>query len=160
MPGIGLSYFHLVQNSSNILCSYLDPYEYAERFCNLKNVSIMSLNIQSLPAKFQEFQELIHVLSSSKCSPDVICLQEIWQIHDNMNLSLPGYSKLEYRIRNNNVQGGGLVFMFDRILHILCLLFTLSSLIVCLSHSSLKLPWINRKFWSAMYIGPTLGTLT
>jgi hypothetical protein len=100
-------FFGSPYDSSNISCSYLDPLEYSSRFSNLKHVSIMSFNIQSLPAKFHELKELIHMLSSSKCSPDVICLQEIWQIHENMDFSLPGYSKLEYKIRNNNVQGGG-----------------------------------------------------
>jgi hypothetical protein len=37
--------------SSNIVCSYLDPAEYAARFSNLKNVPIMSFNIQSLSAE-------------------------------------------------------------------------------------------------------------
>ena len=94
-------------DSSNILCTYIDPNEYSVSFRNLKNFSIMSFNIQSLSAKFQELKELMHIFASNKCSPDVICLQEIWHINENMDFSLPGYSKLEYKIRSNNTQGGG-----------------------------------------------------
>ena len=42
----------------------------------------MSLNIQSLPSKFIEFNDMISNLNVKKCSPDVIALQEIWQIQD------------------------------------------------------------------------------
>jgi hypothetical protein len=66
------------------VCSYLDPAEYAARFSNLKHVSIMSFNIQSLSAKKKE---LIHMLSCSRFSPDVICLQEIWPNSVNPTLT-------------------------------------------------------------------------
>jgi exonuclease III len=105
----------------------------------------MSFNIQSLPAKFHELKELIHMLSSSKCSPDVICLQEIWQIHENMDFSLPGYSKLEYKIRNNNVQGGGLAYMLNPISHIVFLPFIPFFQIVYLNRFLLKSPFKSLK---------------
>ena len=49
---------------------------------NQKNFSFMSLNIQSLTSKFIEFNDMISNLNVNKCSPDVIALQEIWQIQD------------------------------------------------------------------------------
>jgi hypothetical protein len=42
-----------------------------------KDVSIMSLNIQSSSSKFMEFSELINLLMESDCAPDIICLQEL-----------------------------------------------------------------------------------
>ena len=43
----------------DVQCSYLDENQYINNFKNLKNISILSLNIQSLSSKFAEFQELI-----------------------------------------------------------------------------------------------------
>jgi hypothetical protein len=45
-------------------------------------------------------------------SPDVICLQELWQIHDTNSLSLNQYKPIVYKTRSNNVQGGGVGFYF------------------------------------------------
>jgi exonuclease III len=43
----------------------------------------------------------------SNCAPDVICLQETWQIPNSNLLSLPNYFPLEYLTRRNSLQGGG-----------------------------------------------------
>jgi len=88
-------------------CFYVDPAEYTTMYRNCKNVSIMSFNIQSIAAKFSEFTEFIDVLYKADCSPDVICLQELWRFPVYANFVLPGYSRLEYKLRGNNVQGGG-----------------------------------------------------
>jgi len=66
----------------------------------------MTFNIQSISAKFSDFCELISLFNDSNCSPDVICLQELWQFSPFMNLSLNGYHPLCYKLRNN-AQGGG-----------------------------------------------------
>jgi len=70
-------------------------------------LSIFSLNIQSISAKFQEFLELINLFSAHNCSPDVICLQELWRFPEYANFSLPGYNPLIFKLRNSNTQGGG-----------------------------------------------------
>jgi hypothetical protein len=70
-------------------------------------LSILTLNIQSLPAKFTEFSEWISFLQLSKSEPDIICLREIWQFPDHTLFNLPGYNELMYKSRRNNVQGGG-----------------------------------------------------
>jgi hypothetical protein len=93
--------------TSNIRCDYTDPVSYSNDFKNLTELSVLSLNVQSLSAKFSELKDLITLLSKTKSEPDVICLQEIWQISPHADFSLPGYSKLEFKIRSNNVQGGG-----------------------------------------------------
>jgi hypothetical protein len=42
-------------DSLQISCTYYDENEYSFKFKNLKNFSMLSLNIQSLSAKFNEF---------------------------------------------------------------------------------------------------------
>jgi hypothetical protein len=69
----------------------------------------MSLNIQSLPAKFNELEELIQSFISNNCEPDFICLQEtwrIWRIVDSSLYALDNY-ELEIKSRSKNTQGGG-----------------------------------------------------
>ena len=72
----------------------------------LLKFSYLSWNIQSLPAKFNEFQEFINVLNHNNCSPDVICLQETWKIIDKNLFALPNYS-LPETLQRSNSQGGG-----------------------------------------------------
>jgi Reverse transcriptase (RNA-dependent DNA polymerase) len=92
---------------TNLNCSYIDEFEYA-KLCTSKNeISLLSLNIQSLSAKFTEFSALINHLRSNNCEPDVVCIQELWQFPNEVNFSLFGYHPLIYTLRRNNVQGGG-----------------------------------------------------
>jgi hypothetical protein len=67
----------------------------------------MSFNIQSLPAKFTEFSEMISFMANKNCSPDIICLQETWKIIDPDMFVLYGYHAPVFKLRNNNAQGGG-----------------------------------------------------
>jgi endonuclease/exonuclease/phosphatase family metal-dependent hydrolase len=91
----------------NISSIYTTEYE----FIKLKNVknqaSVMSFNIQSISAKFNEFFNFVALLQSINCAPDVICLQELWQFPNDVNFSLPGYHSLVYELRKGGVQGGG-----------------------------------------------------
>ncbi len=66
----------------------------------------MSLNIQSVPSKFNELEELIQSFTSNNCEPDFICLQETWRIVDPSRYALDNY-ELEIKSRGRNVQGGG-----------------------------------------------------
>ena len=71
------------------------------------NLTILSLNIRSLPNKVAK---LTNLLSQISTIPSIISLQEIWS--SNGNLALEGYSKLEYysrdtsEIPNPNCGGG------------------------------------------------------
>jgi hypothetical protein len=51
---------------SNFKCTYLDPLETCTYLCNDNRISLMSINIQSLPAKFNELNELINLFASKK----------------------------------------------------------------------------------------------
>ncbi len=98
-------------DNSTFQCTYVDPFKFVIDYKNVKNISIMTLNVQSLNAKFNDLFELIATLTKNNCSPDVLCLQELWQFPSDVDFQLPGYSKLNYKLRGNGVQGGGLVPM-------------------------------------------------
>jgi hypothetical protein len=90
-----------------ISCSYLDELQFSTSYKNSEKFSLVSFNTQSLSAKFLEFNELIIMLQTDRCVPDVICLQEIWQFPDPLMFCLPGYNPLIYKTHRNNVRGGG-----------------------------------------------------
>ena len=83
-------------NDSNFSCYYLDETSFCTKFRNTNNFFVMCLNIQSLSAKFNDLHQLISNMLYSNCAPDVICLQETWQIPNSNLLSLPNYFPLEY----------------------------------------------------------------
>ena len=89
---------------TNINCNYLD----IDEISNIpnSNLSILSINIQSLPAKFLEISDLIHELSLLNNSPDIICLQETWQIFDTSLFQLQNYNLIEINSRVS-ARGGG-----------------------------------------------------
>jgi len=97
--------------SSNFHCSYIDPIVFSQTYNNNKKFSIMSLNIQSISAKMNVLTALLSLFNSNLCSPDIICLQELWQFPENAVISLPGYGPLIYKLRCGGVQGGGVGFL-------------------------------------------------
>jgi endonuclease/exonuclease/phosphatase (EEP) superfamily protein YafD len=97
--------------SLQISCDYYDENEYSLKYRNLKNFSMLSLNIQSLSAKFNEFRELLSHFDSAACSPDIIFIQETWKIFDPTHFSLHNYSPLQFICRDNR-QGGGVGLYF------------------------------------------------
>ena len=88
----------------NLNCSYTETQ-------NLKNLNpekftVLSLNIQSLPAKFNELSELMTEFPSFDLSPEVICLQETWNVLDNSMFPLHNYHSLLTNLRRT-ARGGG-----------------------------------------------------
>ena len=80
---------------------------------NLKNITelnnkhglrIVSWNICSLIPKLEEVKQFV-----DQTSPDILCLQEIWQIPSNINISLTGYHDPFVKQRKNNKKGGGVI---------------------------------------------------
>ena len=98
----------------DIQCNYMDESQYVSSFKNTKQFSYMSLNLQSLPAKFNEFHDLIQNLTSNCCSPDIILLQEIWQLHNPSSFNISNYSPIEFKCRQNNMHGGGVALYIKR----------------------------------------------
>jgi len=93
-------------DSKNINCTYINENEIKKLKLN-SDFTLCSINIQSLPAKFSELCQFINILNHSNASPDILCLQELWQFPDSVSFVLPGYHPLIYKLRRNNVQGGG-----------------------------------------------------
>ena len=91
-------------------CTYVSE-DAVSLLSNPKLLKIMSLNIQSLTAKFSELKDFLSQLSISNSLPDIICLQELWNIHDTTLFNLKGYSPLECILRKNS-QGGGVGIYF------------------------------------------------
>lgn len=98
--------FQSTYSDISTLCKYYDENELITLCKKSKNKLFLSINVQSLPSKFSEFEEFVNVLSRNECSPDFICLQEIWQIPDENSIQLKNYN-FEYICRSNGVQGGG-----------------------------------------------------
>jgi hypothetical protein len=73
----------------------------------------MSINIQSLPAKFLEFSEMISFMSKHKCNPDIICIQETWKIVDPELFCLPGYHCPVFKVRDLKQGGGVAIYVND-----------------------------------------------
>ena len=99
---------NIISPYSNIdmCCKYFDETEFVNEF-KLKNEQLfLSLNVQSLPAKFNELEDFITYLKNNRCEPDFICLQETWKIIDQSLFNIEGYN-LEIKSRSKNTQGGG-----------------------------------------------------
>ena len=91
----------------DLICNYLDETSFVNKYKATNKFSYFSLNIQSLPSKFNEFSELINNFSHNSCSPNIIFLQEIWRINDSSHFYLNNYHPLQFKCRQNNSQGGG-----------------------------------------------------
>ena len=89
----------------DILCSYIQTDEIVKKISTEK-FSIISLNIQSLSAKFDSFSNLINELITTNHNPDVICLQETWDIRDCSMFNISNYHPLELNLRST-ARGGG-----------------------------------------------------
>ena len=93
-----------------VSCDYMDEDQFIVKYKNTSNMSILSMNVQSLQSKFSELTDFIDQLCINDCQPDIIALQELWIINDPDILSLKGYHKLVYKSRSNKTQGGGVGF--------------------------------------------------
>ena len=88
-------------------CNYIDETAFVKKYNTSNNFSYLSLNIQSLSSKFNDFNEFINNLTHNNCSPNIILLQEIWRINDASHYNLNNYHPLQFKCRHNNIQGGG-----------------------------------------------------
>ena len=88
-------------------CEYLSEVETINKYKNANKPSVLSINIQSLQSKFNNFSTFINSLLVNKCAPDIICIQELWQIPGSDYFILDGYHPLVYKLRHSSTQGGG-----------------------------------------------------
>ena len=76
---------------------------------NKGDFSLLSLNIQSIRAKFDKFNCLLKYLNENNCTFSAICIQESWlkENDDTSLLEIPGYTLIHQGTRCTN--HGGLV---------------------------------------------------
>ena len=100
------------ENPSNIILQksfFLDLEKLAADFSNSNSPLVFSINIQSLNSKFEKLKILISTLIAQNVCPDIIVLQETWNVPYPDLFSLPGYSPLIVNNRNYT-NGGGVGF--------------------------------------------------
>ena len=122
---------HLGGIENNSLISILDidnnelqvikhsPYYDLNKFKTLVNeknkiVCILSLNIQSIYAKFDELEAFIEELHNLQYKLNVVCLQDCWisnQIY-SLNIQLPGYDCITQGKYSSD--RGGLIIYVDK----------------------------------------------
>ena len=96
----------------DILCNYFDENQFVSKFSGSNNFNLFSLNIQSLPSKYNALQDLINNFNINNCQPDVLCIQETWQVPDPSLFPLINYNQFICNLRSNSIQGGGVGFYF------------------------------------------------
>jgi hypothetical protein len=94
-------------NPNLFSCNYVNETQLSLELSSADNFSVMSINVQSLPAKFSELKDLLYVLQSNNYLPDLILLQEIWHVADASLFILDSYQPLVYKCRANGRGGGG-----------------------------------------------------
>ena len=93
-------------------CVYYEPETFFHKTAKLDKVafSIFSLNIRSLPGKWNEFQNFLSTNIANNFRFDILALQEIWSVPGMFYL--PGYSQLHFIVRekglSNRNAGGGI----------------------------------------------------
>ena len=99
-------------NSVKHKCDYIDINDFCNVYgTNSNQFSFYSHNVRSLVNKFDDFKLLIDSLNHKKFKFSVIAITELWSIPPNNNFNIPGYSPLQFKVRNklgnkHNVRGG------------------------------------------------------
>ena len=86
-------------------CSYLDISEVA-KYSRINTFVVSHLNIHSLPDKFDNFVDLLNMLTGKNLLPDIICLCETFLSEKNFSkYNFDGFD-LFSQYRKNRKQGG------------------------------------------------------
>ncbi len=94
----------------NISSKYYDNNSLIETFSNTNTPLILSLNIQSLPSKYNALLDLITNLTNNNIRIDIIALQETWNIPYPDLLAIPGFHPLIFETRPRNRGGGWILY--------------------------------------------------
>lgn len=116
------NFFSLIENENeecmytniDINSNYYEEQEFCSKFSNNKNDSILSLNIQSLSSKFNDFKEFLTSIESSNFNFSIISLQEIYKIVDKEYFNIDNLIFVFKQCSNSN--GGGMVSILILIL--------------------------------------------
>ena len=103
-------------SETDFKCAYIETTHFRNN-PTINDFSVLSLNIQSLPAKYNELNDILNKLFASNFTPEVICLQEIWQINDPSLFPLSNFQTLELNTRTNARGGGVGIFVKNNIVY-------------------------------------------
>ena len=94
-----------ILNDLDLDCSFMDEKAFVKSFSNSNNIKIISLNIQSIVAKFSEFNTFFDKLAINKALPDFFLLQETFA-KDFSFLGVKGFKPV-FDARPQGSRGGG-----------------------------------------------------
>ena len=108
---------NMMYNTMVHSCEYYELEEFQNTFnCN-GCFSTLSLNIRSLPGKWNDFREYISLLNRDKFKFSIIAVQEVWNVPLGISYRLDGYKLFDFKVRDqtrmNNNAGGGIGFWVD-----------------------------------------------
>jgi len=93
-------------------CRYFEAFEFSNVFKENYDFAAISLNIRSLPGKWDKFLDLLLDLNQGESKFDIICMQEVWSIPKYFKTNIPGYKPIVHKLRNqrdnlSSIVGGG-----------------------------------------------------
>lgn len=97
---------------SNIFCQYSNVNESITKMKSKKGLRLLSWNIQSLRAKFNEFKEFIDIFHGENCFFDIIGLQECWELKNHDLYQLENYNFIHKTRTQSN--GGGICYFINK----------------------------------------------
>lgn len=95
-------------DESNLDCKYISEESFCRKFRNESEFLCISMNLQSLSAKFTSLTNFLDVLKKNDIFPDILCIQEVWYFNPNLH-QINGYNCL-YELRDGNRGGGVLIY--------------------------------------------------
>jgi len=95
------------QFNNQFITNYCDTEQFLSNVDTTGGLIVMSLNVQSLASKFDSLCSFITELKGGNKEPDLICLQEVWNVPEFVNFDIPGFHSPLFKTRSNNTKGGG-----------------------------------------------------
>ena len=90
----------------NIDSLFYDEDSFVAKFQKRDNPVFFSINIQSLPSKFEKLKSFIVAVTNKGIQIDLIALQETWEIKYPKLFIIPGFQQLVYVNRTKGAGGG------------------------------------------------------
>jgi hypothetical protein len=87
---------------------FYDYDSFIDKFSNFQHPVFMSINVQSLMSKHENFKNLVLNLIQSHVPIYVIAVQEVWDLQCTDTIQIPGFSFVHQRRRAG--RGGGVGF--------------------------------------------------
>ena len=96
----------------HIESNYWDTSNFAEQVMGSEEgISFIHLNVQCLPAKYENFQSFVSAATHDQTPPSLLALSETWlNSHNKSNYNLAGYYPFISYCRNDDIPHGGVGF--------------------------------------------------